>query len=150
MVESSYNTEVSDEDAQGYWIPLVPIAVMAGDLANFDIEGVDTRRCERFLSPIPGIDLALPVCGDSMSPEYPNGSRVLVKKINHEDFIVPGNVYAIDTTNGPLLKRVAKSDKEGYIKCISINEEAGYEPFDVPKRTIRAMYRVVMCIAIKG
>lgn len=135
---------------EGYLVPLIPVSVMAGHLSEFDSEGIDLNRCDRIISPIKGVDMAFPVYGDSMEPEYPAGSQVLVKKINHIDFIPYGNVYVLDTTNGPLLKKVKKSEKDGYIKCVSLNEAAGYEPFNVPLRSVRGMYRVMMCLSIKG
>lgn len=145
--ESFSEEEVEDN---GYLVPLVPISVMAGELSSFDPDGVESRSCERVVSPIKGVDLAFPVLGDSMEPEYPNGSKVFVKKINHYDFIAFGNVYVLDTTNGPLLKKVKRSEREDCILCVSLNEAAGYEPFDVPLRTVRAMYRVMMCLSLKG
>lgn len=146
-----YASPDNDEDMEeGYLVPLVPISVMAGELSTIDTEGVNSWECERILSPIKGIDMAFPVLGDSMEPEYPNGSKVFVKKINHFDFIPYGNVFVLDTTNGPLLKQVKKSQEEDCILCVSLNEAAGYEPFDVPLRTVRAMYRVIMCLSLKG
>lgn len=151
MLKSDSDAAYSEDSVEdGYYVPLVPISVMAGELTSFDSEGVEARNCERVVSPIKGVDLAFPVLGDSMEPEYPNGSKVFVMKINHYDFIAFGNVYVLDTTNGPLLKKVKRSEHEGCIKCVSLNEAAGYEPFDVPLRTVRAMYRVIMCLSLKG
>lgn len=94
-------------DQEGSFITyLVPLAAMAGALTGFDTTGVTEYECERIIVPIAGVDFAVPVYGDSMSPEYPSGSRVLVKRINPDAFIAWGSVYVLDTTNGMLLKEV--------------------------------------------
>lgn len=158
--DSNYRSELDDnpEISQSYLedaVPdrfisyLVPMAAMGGSLMGFDQEGVPRNECEKIISPIADIDWVVPVCGDSMEPEYPNGSRVYVRKINPGDFIPWGNVFVIDTTNGLLLKIVTESAKEGCIRCESLNPSQRYKPFDVPMRTIRAMYRVMLCASVK-
>lgn len=138
-----------DEIPDKYTTRLVPMASMGGSLIGFEEEGVKREDCERVISPVAGADWAVPVCGDSMEPEYPNGSRVFVKQINPNDFIPWGNVFVLDTTNGLIIKMVKRSDKEDCIKCVSLNPSGRYQPFDVPMRTVRAMYRVLLCISIK-
>lgn len=139
-----------NEDLQGYWVPLLPIAAIGGKISGTDTDGIDLNRCDRILSPIPGADMAIPIYGDSMEPEYPSGSQVLVKRIHHDDFIAWGNVYVIDTVDGPLLKMVRRSEHDDCIECVSLNPSGRYQPFDVPKRSIRGMYRVLCSISIKG
>ncbi len=128
---------------------LVPMAAMGGSLVGFEEEGVRREDCERVISPVAGADWAVPVCGDSMEPEYPNGSRVFVKQINPGDFIQWGNVFVLDTTNGLIIKMVVQSDKKDCVKCVSLNPSGRYQPFDVPMRTVRAMYRVLLCVSVK-
>ena len=65
----------------------------------------------------------------------PDGSWVALRKVSTSS-IMWGEVYAFMTTDGPLVKRIMPSDKEGYIKCVSFNEEDGYYPFDLPVREI--------------
>lgn len=127
----------------------VPIAAIGGGLIGFDGEGVRREDCERIISPIADVDWCIPVYGDSMEPEYPNGSKVFVRQINPRDFIPWGNVFVLDTTNGLILKMVVKSDKKDCVRCESLNPSGRYAPFDVPMRTIRAMYRVLACVALK-
>lgn len=71
-----------------------------------------------------------------MEPEYPNGSRVYVRKINPYDFIPWGSVFVLDTTNGLIIKMVIESEKEGHIKCVSLNTSGRYTPFEVPMHAI--------------
>ena len=63
-------------------IPVIPTEAMAGTLGEF-AESVHVYECERMISPIKGADYAIKVCGDSMTPEIPNGSQILIKKIKY-------------------------------------------------------------------
>lgn len=138
-----------DDVPDRYMTCLVPMSAMGGSLVGFEESGVRREDCEKVVSPIADADWAVPVCGDSMEPEYPNGSRVFVKQINPGDFIQWGNVFVLDTTNGLVIKMVMQSDKKDCIKCVSLNPSGRYQPFDVPMRTVRAMYRVLLCVSIK-
>lgn len=138
-----------DEIPARYMTRLVPMAAMGGSLVGFEEEGIRRENCERVISPIADADWAVPVCGDSMEPEYPNGSRVFVKRINPGDFISWGNVFVLDTTNGLVIKVVVKSDMKDCVRCVSLNRSERYQPFDVPLHTIRAMYRVLLCVSMK-
>ena len=60
-------------------IRLLPISAYGGSLNNFAMS-IKDNDCERIISPIKGADFAITVSGDSMSPEYPNGSHILIKK----------------------------------------------------------------------
>ena len=74
----------------------------------------------------------------------------MVKRVDPGDFIAWGNVYVLDTTNGPLIKEVQPSDKgDAFVLCRSHNPSGRYKPFDVPLASVRAMYRVVACVSLK-
>ena len=130
-------------------VPLVPISAMAGELTGFNLSGVTQADCEWITSPIRGVDFAVPVYGESMYPEYPNGSRVLVKKIDHNAFIEWGKVYVVDTANGIVLKQIRKSENPNTIACYSLNDNNIYAPFDIAMKDVLAMYRVLMCLSMK-
>lgn len=138
-----------DEVPEQFISYLVPMAAMGGSLVGFESEGVRRENCERVISPIANADWVVPVCGDSMEPEYPNGSRVYVQQIFPDDFIAWGNVFVLDTTNGIIIKVVKESEKKGCVRCESLNPSGRYAPFDVPMRSIRAMYRVMLCVSVK-
>ena len=127
-------------------VPLVPTGARAGTLADWCAQ-IHDYDCERIVSPIRGADFAIQVTGDSMSPEYPSGSHVLVKCIDEEAFIAWGEVYLLDTVNGPVLKRVRKTDQEGAVECVSLNP--AYQPFTVACKDVRGWYRVMMCLSLK-
>ena len=68
-------------------------------------------------------EFAITVTGDSMSPEYPSGTQVLIKRINEKAFIDWGRVYMLDTCNGIVIKKIMPTSDEKRIKCVSINPE---------------------------
>lgn len=140
------STDVSS--SKSHWIPLIPTSAHGGSLNDF-VVSIKNSDCEKVLSPIRGADFAIPVTGDSMAPEYPNGSQVHIKKIDETAFIEWGKVYVLDTCNGTVIKRVVPSENEGCIRCVSINPLPDYAPFDVRMNDIFGMYRVVLCLSIK-
>lgn len=139
---------IDQRQEEGTIIPLLPISAQGGSLNDF-IVSVKGSECEKVLSPVRGADFAIPVAGDSMAPEYPNGSQVHIKKINEHAFIEWGKVYVLDTCNGVVIKRVVPSEREGYIRCLSINTNPIFAPFDVAMSDIYGIYRVMLCLAIK-
>lgn len=134
---------------KGYTTYLLPLSAMGGSLTGFAEPGVMLQNCEAIISPIENVDFAITVYGDSMAPEYPSGSRILIKKINPDIFIDWGKTYVLDTPNGVIVKEIWESPKEGRIRCHSINPDPKYKPFDVPMDEIYGMYRVLMCLSAK-
>lgn len=129
---------------------LLPMRSMGGSLCGFAESGTLLQDCEKIISPIKGVDFAISVYGESMSPEYPSGSRVLIKKINPSIFIDWGKTYVLDTPNGVIIKEVHEcKDKPGYIKCHSINPDPKFSDFDIPLSEVYGMYRVLMCLSAK-
>lgn len=133
----------------GYITYLLPMSAMGGSLTGFAEPGVLLQNCEAVVSPIENVDFAITVYGDSMAPEYPSGSRILIKKINPDLFIDWGKVYVLDTPNGVIVKEVHESNREGYVSCHSINPDPKFKPFDVLMDEVFGMYRVLMCLSAK-
>lgn len=133
----------------GYITYLLPMSAMGGSLTGFAEPGVLLQNCEAVVSPIENVDFAITVYGDSMAPEYPFGSRILIKKINPNLFIDWGKVYVLDTPNGVIVKEVHESNREGYVSCHSINPDPKFKPFDVLMDEVFGMYRVLMCLSAK-
>ena len=128
-------------------VPLLPISAQGGYLNDFESQVME-YDCEMILSPVKGATLAMTITGDSMSPEYPNGCRVLLKKINDKAFIEWGRTYVLDTENGAVCKNVHPCpNDDSSVICRSVNPN--FEPFKVKKTSIRGMYRVLMQMALK-
>ena len=129
-------------------IPLLPISARGGSLTDFNFS-VQSDDCERIVSPVKDADFAITVAGESMAPEYPNGSQVLIKKINEKAFIEWGKVYVLDTCNGTVIKKIVPSENEFSFRCISINPDPDYAAFDIQNEDIFGIYRVLLCMSMK-
>lgn len=154
MLKSKNNSDEKENHpdihpSNGYMTYLLPLSAMGGSLTGFAENSVLLENCEAIVSPIANVDFAITVYGDSMSPEYPSGSRILIKKINPNLFIDWGKAYVLDTPNGVILKEIRESPKKGYVRCHSINSDPKYQPFDVPMQEIYGMYRVLMSLSAK-
>lgn len=129
-----------------YYAPKLPVSAMAGTLEGFT-SSINQWDLENIVVPIKGIDLVIPISGDSMKPDYPEGSLLLTKKIDEKAFIEWGKVFVLDTRNGVVIKQVYPGVDESKIKCVSIN--TAYPPFDVYKSDIFGWYIVLMIMARK-
>ena len=127
-------------------IPVIPVEAMAGTLQEF-FQSVQEYDCERMISPIKGADYAIKVNGDSMSPEIPNGSHILLKRILEDQFVEWGKIFCLDTANGAVIKRVFPTDDPEVVECRSINPE--YPSFKVNTKHINGWYRVLMVMSFK-
>lgn len=134
------------ENTDAQLVPLLPVAAQGGTLNDF-VVSVKASECEKIISPIKGVDYAMSISGDSMSPEYPSGAHILIKKINEKAFIDWGRVYVLDTCNGTVIKQLFPSDKPDTLLCKSINPN--YPPFEVSYADIYGVYRVLMCMSLK-
>lgn len=127
-------------------IPVIPVEALAGTMLEF-FQSVKDYDCERMISPIKGVDYAIKIYGDSMSPEYPSGSLCLIKRIDEKQFVAWNEVYVLDTDNGAVIKKIRKTDKEGVVECVSINP--AYQPFTIETIYIHGWYRVLMVMSVK-
>jgi phage repressor protein C with HTH and peptisase S24 domain len=127
-------------------ILVIPVAAQAGRLSDF-ADSVSESDCEKMISPINGADFAIPVSGDSMSPEYPSGTKVIVKKINHKAFIDWGRTYVLDTCNGVVIKNIYPGQTEDTVRCVSINPN--FPSFEIEVTNIYGWYRVLMSLSLK-
>lgn len=138
------NERVADDEV--YKVPLVPISALGGSLNDFNTT-VCRDDCETVISPIKDIDMAIKISGDSMEPEYPSGSTVLIKKINEHAFLEWGKVYVLSTCNGTVIKRLMPTDDPNKVLCESINPK--YPPFEVSLEHVYGVYIVMMCMSFK-
>lgn len=145
-VPTAVRTPAGEVDAT--MVLLLPVSAQGGSLNDF-VVSVKENDCEKVVSPIRSVDFAMTVSGDSMAPEYPNGSRIFVKKINEKAFIEWGKVYVLDTCNGTIIKILAPSEKDNCVRCVSINPDPLYAPFDVAMNDIYGVYKVLLCMSIK-
>lgn len=148
MIKESNKDDMSITQVTTDYVYLLPVSAHGGSLSEF-VTTVKEKDCERIISPIKDADFAITVFGDSMAPEYPNGSQILIKRINESAFIDWGRAYVLDTCNGIVVKKIFPSDDKSTkkVKCVSVNPE--YPPFEVNLRDVYGMYRVMLCMAQK-
>ena len=124
-------------------LPLLPFSAVGG-WNGVDIDGVDINDCERMFVPYLvdiGAQFLVRLTGKSMHPTYSNGDILACRRINDAHTLQWGKVYFIDSSEGPMIKRIKKSDDEECILCVSDNPE--YDPFELRKQEIRSVSLVV-------
>jgi transcriptional regulator with XRE-family HTH domain len=129
-------------------VPLLPVFAQGGSLIDFS-DSISNHNCERIVSPIAGAELAVPIYGDSMAPEFPNGAIVFLKRIDESAFIEWGKPHVVDTVNGSVIKFLAPGSDGDHIKCISANPEPMYAPFEIAREDVLGVYRVLLCMSMK-
>ncbi len=130
------------DDESGYMVPLVNIAAMAGPIKGYYECGENLDNCRKIRAPQKGLDLAVPISGDSMEPVFHDGSTVFIKRINEAAFIPWGHPLVMDTENGVFIKRVMPDDNDrAYIWAESYNPR--YPRMHMPTNSIYSMYRIV-------
>lgn len=139
-------TSTEQTETTPYTVPLVPISAQGGSFNDF-VVSVKDSDCEKVISPVRQVDFALTVTGDSMAPEYPGGSQVLVRKVNEKAFIEWGRVYVLDTCNGTVIKKLNPGRDDDEVLCVSVNPD--YQPFYVKLSDVYGLYRVMMCMTLK-
>lgn len=123
-------------------VPLVPISAIAGPLDAYYEPGVALDKCSKLLAPDFQSELAIPVSGDSMEPQFADGSIVFVKKINEAAFIPWGHAMVIDTENGIFIKILMPDEEnESYLWAESLNPK--YPRMHIPKYAVMGIYRVL-------
>lgn len=132
-------------------LPLLPYGVMAGKPGE-DIEGTRLEDCEKYTVPdfsAKGAKFLARVDGASMYPKFNSGDMLACRMLNDPQFIQWGRIYVMDTTQGPLVKRLFPCpDDESKIRCHSENTEK-FPDFDIPKSDVRRMALVVGYIGLE-
>ena len=134
---------------ENFYTYLLPQSAIGGSLTGFGADGVFPTDCERVVSPIADVDFAITIYGDSMIPEYPPGSRAMIKRIDPSAYIAWGDVYVLDTVNGTIVKELQPSGSDGRVVCHSLNPSGRYKDFEVSLKDVRGIYRVLACVTAK-
>lgn len=116
-------------------------------LAGFDLVlNVQTSRPDGYISfpHIRGAQYWVDISGKSMSPLIDPGDVIALKKV--EDWMVNilyGEVYALVTDQYRTVKRIRKSDQEGWIRLVPENPD--YDPQDIPASSVISVFQVLGC-----
>lgn len=82
--------------------------------------------------------------GDSMKPELSHGDVIAIKEATTQlEYLPYGEIYAIVTDDFRTVKRISRSDKDGFIKLIPTNKQGGYVEQDIPIKMIRKIFHVL-------
>lgn len=133
-------TDAGNVNASVNTVPLIPIEAMAGSLDGWT-QGVMLRDCKKVFAPMPGVDFAIQISGDSMEPFYHSGMMLYIKRINEAAFIPWGNPMVVDTINGVVVKMLFPSDNKERIIAKSYN--SNYPPFEIDTSSIVGVYRIL-------
>ena len=142
MLNSAYSAGSVADSGIPARIPLIPASAFAGGVEGFASEAISLRNCESVVSPVAGAEYAIPITGDSMEPDYADGSIAYIRRINEAAFIPWGHTVVLDTENGAFIKRIYPDDSmEDYVWARSINP--AYPPMHIPKKSIFRIFRVL-------
>ncbi len=146
MLKTKKTTTAQIENPNLNSIPLIPVDAIAGyGSGDLIINDADIER--RYVIPDwteKHVDYMIRVSGSSMYPKYSNGDLIGCRRLKDADFFQWGKTYVLDTEQGPIIKRLFKSDVDGYLKCVSDNKEH-YPPFDIP---IASVYRYSVVVGV--
>ena len=137
----------SDQPAvKGYSTPGVPYYAV-DFLAGFDLVMNDqTAKPDGYISfpHIRGARAWVDISGKSMSPLIDPGDVIAIKPVaDWPTNILYGEVYALVTDQYRTVKRIRKSDREGWIRLVPENPD--YDPQDIPATSVIAIYQVLGC-----
>ena len=109
-----------------------------GKAGGFSL-AVKKEDCENISIPfMHDYDFSITATGDSMinrvdtSKSIRGGDIVACKIAKSRTHVRFGEIYALSTLDGFMIKKVVESGKENFIRCESFNIEDGYAPFDIP------------------
>lgn len=127
------------EELSGQAVPHIDIVTAECGLPNGFSSAIMKEQCERYIIPdLDGCDFTIRARGRSMInrtvPERSINNRDIVgcKLVKGTLPIQWGEVYALATADGIVIKKIRKSMIEGHISCVSYNLDDGYEPYDLP------------------
>ncbi len=122
-------------------VPLIPTAACAGSLQDY-ADSVRREDCQLVVAQVRGAEMAIRVSGDSMEPDFRDGTLLFLRRIHERSFIPWGHPLVVDTANGAVLKclyPLRKSDEE--VEARSLNP--AYPPFRIPTSSIYGIYRIL-------
>ena len=134
-------------------IPFYDRAIECGTPADFNACIEADKADGRIMLPNIQGDFALVAHGDSMvdaehpDRSIPSGAIVVLRKVDEAAFIRWGEVYALATRDGFVIKRIMPSDGDS-IECHSYNG-AEFPPFRVSKSDIFGVARVIAVVTYK-
>lgn len=107
-------------------IPYYDIEISAGTV-SFYKDYPELPHTSLEIPFVQGVDLAMPVYGDSMYPKIKNGDIVLLKEIHDKTVIMFGEIYLVITEDYRTLKYIRKHPTSEE-KILLVSENERYDP----------------------
>lgn len=142
--ESNFNVEYKEGSTSSNFklLPLMNMDI-AGGSANQEVDTAEyVEKYIPFVDAREG-DIACPVTNNSMSPVYPPGTIVQIRKVGMwREYIEYGQVYVVDLVDGRrLIKQVKKSKSKDMFTLVSFNKD--YDENEVSVDMIYSMWLVI-------
>lgn len=84
------------------------------------------------------------ITGHSMEPELNSGDFIAMKEMTDPiEYLPYGEVYGFITNSYRTIKRMGRSDKDGFIRLIPTNKGPEYSDQDIPVKMIHKVYAVL-------
>ncbi|HBA29133.1 S24 family peptidase [Parabacteroides goldsteinii] len=84
------------------------------------------------------------ITGHSMEPELNSGDFIAMKEMTDPiEYLPYGEVYGFITNSYRTIKRMGRSNKDGFIRLIPTNKNPEYSDQDIPVNMIRKVYAVL-------
>lgn len=129
---------------------------ICGAPSGFSI-AIKEAECEKISLPLmKEYDFSIKAKGDSMinraNPlrSIRDGDLVACRFWKSRNYLRWGEVYALATIDGVIIKKIQESEKAGYIKCVSFNEEDGFTPYDLPLEEIQDWAIVIGAVSTRN
>lgn len=133
-------TSAPSKPSSGKGVPFYDLDFACGFLGYLDATTVPTSYVN-----LPGTEDATCWCrasGNSMQPQIDNGDYVCLKRIDDPSFLVFGDTYAFDCTNGMrTIKKLGRGTQPDTFRLIPVNKEVDEQ--DIPFSIIRHIFRVI-------
>jgi len=98
---------------------------------------IASEQCKNLAVPVNDYDFSLRCYGNSMVNPQNLGKSIYDQDIvacklwKSDTHIRWGEVYALVTSEGYIIKKIVESEREGYVRCVSFNEADGYNPYEL-------------------
>mgnify|MGYP002539418411 CR=1 FL=1 len=118
------------------------VYAVCGSPSGFSL-AIKETECEGLSLPFMNeYDFSIKAKGDSMinrnnpARSIREGDIVACRLWKSRSHVRWGEVYALATSEGVVIKKLQESDRNGFIKCVSFNIEDGFNPYDLPVEEI--------------
>lgn len=128
-------------------LPLIPYdAVVKFGMDNY--QKAMELGYDRYIIPdFHEAEFLMRVKGSAMYPKYASGDIIACRKIPRDTFFQWNRIYAIDTEQGILTKRVFEGDDREHVTLVSDNDK--YRPFQLPLDKIKALAIVIGVVRVE-